>query len=289
MITDLQLLLAAMPEAVILLPAVFGAADLIICTVMFFLLLNYKIQRDVQVVMADEQEILLLLQKDESLIFKPFSPENIEALSLLPLTDCNEVTLQGVQWNLEYAPLLSAHPYAISNMVEQEKVVFTCNQGRVGFILNINFKLGDGRGENFGNFRSKYDCFFIVSRIYSRIYRFNCWRRRFNFYAGITGPRVACNFALGTNKLAASMGGLMSVFSFWRAGKINQKVAISLMPLSFLGSALGAYVVYLLPEQLMKNVIVVLLVAVAVYTYRRKDGAMYRQLNNWDWQPCLGL
>ena len=64
------------------------------------------------------------------------------------------------------------------------------------------------------------------------------------------------NFALGTNKLAASMGGLMSVFSFWRAGKINQKVAISLMPLSFLGSALGAYVVYLLPEQLMKNVIV---------------------------------
>ena len=43
------------------------------------------------------------------------------------------------------------------------------------------------------------------------------------------------------------------------------------MPLSFLGSALGAYVVYLLPEQLMKNVIVVLLVAVAVYTYRRKD------------------
>ena len=100
-----------------------------------FSLLNYKIQRDVQVVMADEQEILLLLQEDESLIFKPFIPENIEALSLLPLTDCNEVTLQGVQWNLEYAPLLSAHPYAISNMVEQEKVVFTCNQGRVGFYL----------------------------------------------------------------------------------------------------------------------------------------------------------
>lgn len=79
------------------------------------------------------------------------------------------------------------------------------------------------------------------------------------------------NFALGTNKLAASMGGLMSVFSFWKAGKINQKVALTLMPLSFIGSALGAYVVYLLPEQLMKNVIVVLLVAVAVYTYRRKD------------------
>ena len=43
------------------------------------------------------------------------------------------------------------------------------------------------------------------------------------------------------------------------------------MPLSFIGSALGAYVVYLLPEKLMKNIIVVLLVAVAIYTYRRKD------------------
>lgn len=79
------------------------------------------------------------------------------------------------------------------------------------------------------------------------------------------------NLALGTNKLAASMGSLMSVFSFWRAGKINRRAACSLMPLSFFGSMLGAYVVYLLPEQLMKNVIVALLVVVAVYTYRRKD------------------
>ncbi len=77
-------------------------------------------------------------------------------------------------------------------------------------------------------------------------------------------------YALGTNKVAASMGCLTSVISFWRAGKIK-KMAFALMPLSFLGSALGAYVVYLLPEKLMKNIIVVLLVAVAVYTYRRKD------------------
>lgn len=77
-------------------------------------------------------------------------------------------------------------------------------------------------------------------------------------------------YALGTNKVAASMGCLTSVISFWRAGKIKN-AALALMPLSFLGSALGAYVVYLLPEKLIKNIIVVLLVAVAVYTYRRKD------------------
>lgn len=77
-------------------------------------------------------------------------------------------------------------------------------------------------------------------------------------------------YALGTNKVAASVGSLTSVISFWRAGKIK-KAALALMPLSFIGSALGAYVVYLLPEKLMKNIIVVLLVFVAVYTYRRKD------------------
>ena len=32
--------------------------------------------------------------------------------------------------------------------------------------------------------------------------------------------------ALGTNKLAASTGALTSVISFWRAGKINIKVAL---------------------------------------------------------------
>ena len=53
-------------------------------------------------------------------------------------------------------------------------------------------------------------------------------------------------YALGTNKLAASIGCFTSVLSFWRAGKIK-KAAFTLMPLSFIGSALGAYVVYLLP------------------------------------------
>lgn len=87
----------------------------------------------------------------------------------------------------------------------------------------------------------------------------------------LLGLGLPVPYALGTNKLAASTGALTSVISFWRAGKINKKMALSLMPLSFIGSALGAYVVYLLPEALMKNIIVVLLVAVAIYTYRRKD------------------
>lgn len=84
-----------------------------------------------------------------------------------------------------------------------------------------------------------------------------------------TGMPVS--FALGTNKVAAMMGSFTSVVAFWRAGKVQKRVVFYLMPLSFIGSALGAYVVYLLPAEIMRNIIVVLLVAVAAYTYRRKD------------------
>lgn len=94
-------------------------------------------------------------------------------------------------------------------------------------------------------------------------------------------------YALGTNKVAASIGCLTSVISFWRAGKIK-KAALVLMPLSFIGSALGAYVVYLLPEKLMKNIIVALLVAVAVYTYRRKDWGDAGTVEKLGLQALLG-
>ena len=133
--TDLQLLLAALPEAVnIVASGIWGGRfDHLYSNV--FSLLHYKNQRGVQVVLADEQEIMVLLQQGESLLFKPARPENIEALSLLPLANRNEVTLQGVQWNLEHSPLFLTHPYAVSNMIEQEKVIFTCDQGSVGFYL----------------------------------------------------------------------------------------------------------------------------------------------------------
>lgn len=78
-------------------------------------------------------------------------------------------------------------------------------------------------------------------------------------------------YALGSNKLASSMGAVTSFLSFWQAGKMDKKLALCLLPLSFTGAAFGAYVVYLLPEALMKRLIVVLLLVVAVYTFLRKD------------------
>lgn len=78
-------------------------------------------------------------------------------------------------------------------------------------------------------------------------------------------------YALGTNKVASSMGAITSFLSFWTAGKLNKKLVCTLMPLSFCGAIAGAYTVKLLPPEVMKNFIVVLLVCMAIYTNRRKD------------------
>lgn len=75
---------------------------------------------------------------------------------------------------------------------------------------------------------------------------------------------------LGTNKFAASCGAITSFLSFWQAGMVS-KSALRLMIFSFVGSILGAKCVYYIPEQILKSIIVAALVAVAIYTYFRKD------------------
>ncbi len=79
------------------------------------------------------------------------------------------------------------------------------------------------------------------------------------------------SMVLGTNKLAASMGAVTSVISFWRSGHINKKLVISLVPLSVIGSVCGAYTVHLLPQDFMRKLVVAMLVLIALYTYQHKD------------------
>ena len=58
-------------------------------------------------------------------------------------------------------------------------------------------------------------------------------------------------FALGSNKLASSIGAVTSFFTFARSGKVDRKI-LKMMPLSFLGSAAGACIASLLPEHLLR-------------------------------------
>lgn len=77
--------------------------------------------------------------------------------------------------------------------------------------------------------------------------------------------------ALGTNKAASIMGSFTSSLSFLRSGKIDLGVIRYLFPLSLLGSALGVYVVRLIPTDFLKPLVVVMLVFVAAYSLVKKN------------------
>ncbi|MBG9771315.1 sulfite exporter TauE/SafE family protein [Bacillus vallismortis] len=80
--------------------------------------------------------------------------------------------------------------------------------------------------------------------------------------------------ALGTNKLAATMGSLTSTINFLHSGQINKKLVFKLLPLSIIGAGAGVYVVQLIPSAFLKPIILILLILVTVYTLFKKGWGM---------------
>jgi uncharacterized protein len=77
--------------------------------------------------------------------------------------------------------------------------------------------------------------------------------------------------ALGTNKLAGTMSSLTSTLSYLRSGKIDWKLVRYLLPLSLIGSVVGACLVRFLPSSFLRPMVVVLLIAVTLYTIFKRD------------------
>lgn len=81
-------------------------------------------------------------------------------------------------------------------------------------------------------------------------------------------PPVA---AVTTNKFAACMGAIVGFASFVRSGYVKFSMVKYLLPLSFLGSACGAYTLHLVPSDFLRPLIIAMLVAVTAYTLLKKD------------------
>jgi uncharacterized membrane protein YfcA len=77
--------------------------------------------------------------------------------------------------------------------------------------------------------------------------------------------------ALGTNKLAATMSSLTSSISFFVSGKVDGRLAAGLFPLALIGSVLGSYTVHFIPSSFLKPMVIVLLIAMTVYTFLKKN------------------
>jgi uncharacterized protein len=76
---------------------------------------------------------------------------------------------------------------------------------------------------------------------------------------------------LGTNKLAGTMSSLTSSASFLVSGKIQIRLVAALFPLSLAGSVLGTFTVKQIPTSFLKPLVVVLLIAVTIYTLCKKN------------------
>ena len=79
---------------------------------------------------------------------------------------------------------------------------------------------------------------------------------------------VPAHVALGTNKLSSAMGTTVSTARLAKHGFLKGKV---LMAAALTGSALGAHLALMVPESVIKHMMIVVLPVVAFYVLRNKD------------------
>lgn len=76
--------------------------------------------------------------------------------------------------------------------------------------------------------------------------------------------------AIATNKLAGSLGNFTSMMTFLRAGKINTKMLLPIIPFVFISSVCGALTVSVLSPSILRPLVIVMLTVVFLYTVFNK-------------------
>lgn len=93
--------------------------------------------------------------------------------------------------------------------------------------------------------------------------------------------------ALATNKLSASMGSFVSTITFIKSGKIDFRIISKLFPLVFIGSLIGAYIVHFMSPDLLKPLVLILLIAVAIYTIMNKNWGEKSSYQKLSWKKAI--
>ena len=84
-------------------------------------------------------------------------------------------------------------------------------------------------------------------------------------------PQLALPTLFGTNKIAALSGTSIAAVQYAKRIRFNWKVLISISLFSFLFSFLGARTVSYLDSEALKPLILIILIAIAIYTFIKKD------------------
>ncbi|MBU1364097.1 MAG: TSUP family transporter [Gammaproteobacteria bacterium] len=84
-------------------------------------------------------------------------------------------------------------------------------------------------------------------------------------------PQTAIPTLFGTNKVASIAGTGASLWSYARAVRIPWRLVLPATAAALLGAWLGAAVVAWIPREAMRPLVVVMMLAVAIYTFLRKN------------------
>lgn len=95
-------------------------------------------------------------------------------------------------------------------------------------------------------------------------------------------------YALGSNKMASVVGAITSFTTFMRSGRVDRRM-LRYMPLSVIGSVLGAVIASSLPEMLLRYIVIAALVIVALYTFFKKEWGGADQIASFSTKDLAGI
>lgn len=84
-------------------------------------------------------------------------------------------------------------------------------------------------------------------------------------------PQLSVPNVISTNRLASAVGTSVAAWNYARSVKIPWKIVLYAGVSAAICSYLGATIQSLLPSSVLKPIILVLIIAIAAYTYRKKD------------------
>ncbi|MFC4952223.1 sulfite exporter TauE/SafE family protein [Acinetobacter puyangensis] len=103
-----------------------------------------------------------------------------------------------------------------------------------------------------------------------------------NFY-----PNTSAATIFGTNKLAAIFGTATSAFNYARRVPFNFKLVGVVAVFAGAFSLLGANCVSLLPQQVLRPFVLIMLIAIAIYTFKQKQFGILHQQFAWSKKSCI--
>lgn len=87
----------------------------------------------------------------------------------------------------------------------------------------------------------------------------------------VTLPNAPLPTIFGTNKIAALSGTSIAAFQYAKRIKFNIKLLIVISLASFIASYFGAKIVSIINPATLKPIILIILIAIAIYTFIKKD------------------